>query len=148
MADKDSEHLKMEYKGQLAFYNAERSIERALFNAVIAAGQSALKSAILINGGACVALLAFIGGTLDSLPDKTLLSWLLVSTFLLVLGTLFAAVASGLTYLSQKCYQKGDKSEKGDKVNNITITLVIFSYILFSIGCLMPITVFFIKMRC
>ena len=65
MNDQEMQKWKAQHKNQLAQYNAERAAELSfdieMFKSVIIAGQAALKSAILINGGATVALLAFIG---------------------------------------------------------------------------------------
>ena len=142
----DQEQRKMEHAGTLAQYDAENAQDRELFKAVITAGQSALKSAILINGGAAVALLAVIGGTLNTMHEKALMAWLLVSVILLVLGVLVAAIAAGLTYLAQRVYHlKDDNNRSGDAINNAVITLVVISYVLFAIGCIMPIVVLAVK---
>lgn len=53
------------YKAQLAAWVEKQKEASAInvegFKSVILAGQSALRSALLVNGGAAVALLAFIG---------------------------------------------------------------------------------------
>ena len=53
------------YKAQLAAWVEKQKEVSAInvegFKSVILAGQSALRSALLVNGGAAVALLAFIG---------------------------------------------------------------------------------------
>ena len=76
------EILKLEHTGALATYGA-----------TIQAGAAALKSAILVNGGASVALLAFLGHVPD--PGKLIPIGLLC----FVAGTLLAAVAAGSTYV-------------------------------------------------
>ncbi|MGR3219179.1 MAG: hypothetical protein ACUZ8H_05085 [Candidatus Anammoxibacter sp.] len=50
-----------ENERNLAHYNAQQLQAVEMFKSVISYGATALKSAILINGGAAVALLAFIG---------------------------------------------------------------------------------------
>jgi hypothetical protein len=81
-------------------YHAE-SIE--LFKSVIQAGQNALRSAFLMNGGASVALLAFIGH-LASIELSEKVSELAPSLATFVFGVLAAGLASAVTYLSQWFY--------------------------------------------
>lgn len=50
-----------ENERNLAHYNAQQHQAVEIFKSVISYGTATLKSAILINGGAAVALLAFIG---------------------------------------------------------------------------------------
>lgn len=76
------------------------------FKSTIAIGINAAKSCMLINGGASVALLAFIGniwskGSLD-------MAALLVSKGLLMfcIGVFLAAGCSGFTYLAQSCFTR------------------------------------------
>jgi hypothetical protein len=73
-----------------------------MFRSVIQAGQSALRTAFLMNGGASVALLAFIGHLSSVAPQKVRL--LAPSLVVFVSGVLVAALASGVTYLSQWFY--------------------------------------------
>ena len=142
MNDKDMEQWKAENAGRLAQYDAEQSLGRELFKAVILSGQSALKSAILINGGAAVALLAFIGSRFEFLEDKTQKILILVSMIMLIIGVLVAAIASGLTYLAQRHYYYDENNTIRDRINSGIIILVVFSYIFFTLGCLLPIIVF------
>jgi len=99
------------------------------FQATVQSGQAALKSAFLINGGAAVALLAFIGNVWTKTQANV--NGLGFPLLLYVFGVLFPAVASGLTYLSQ--YQYG-KSVKDDDHFARGIGFVILSYFLFAIA--------------
>jgi hypothetical protein len=73
-----------------------------MFRSVIQAGQNALRSAFLMNGGASVALLAFVGHLSSVAPKKVPMLAPSLATF--VGGVLVAALASGVTYLSQWFY--------------------------------------------
>lgn len=70
------------------------------FRQVIALGQSAMKAGVVINGGAAVALLAFIGHmaaeahAFQVLPFANSLWWFIT-------GVLASGVAFGATYVSQ-----------------------------------------------
>jgi hypothetical protein len=73
-----------------------------MFRSVITSGQAAIKSSFLLNGGAAVAMLAFIGHLAQFKSEK-------VPTFAACLmpfayGVLAIAVTSGFTYLSQWFY--------------------------------------------
>lgn len=80
----------------------EKSLE--MLRAVITVGQSALKSALLINGGAAVALLAFIGKIWGGVDTQPVLGALAIALICYVAGVLSAAMASGATYFSQAGY--------------------------------------------
>lgn len=105
-----------------------------MFRSVITSGQSAMKSAFLLNGGAAVALLAFIGHLAEINPIKvaSFASGLLPFT----LGVLAIAVTSGLTYLSQWLYASSNpRAQKtGFVLNILCILLGLGSYVLFAWG--------------
>lgn len=105
-----------------------------MFRSVINSGQAAIKSSFLLNGGAAVAMLAFIGHLAQFKPDK-------VSAFSSCLlpfayGVLAIAVTSGLTYLTQWFYaSERSWSEKvGFVLNLLCILLGILSYVFFAWG--------------
>ncbi len=134
-------YYKAQWESILAQYNVERDSIRDSFRAVIQAGQSALKNAILINGGGAAALLAFLGHIWITKPVANISSYLPYSLLAFALGVLMAAIASGTTYLSQGYYTRylNDKSnqlllKRGDCRNKITIILIVFSYFLFLSG--------------
>jgi hypothetical protein len=90
----------------LAIDNAQVTWNQEMFKSVISAGQVALRSVILINGGAAVALLAFIGSIWDkSTIDNLTIKKLLISMAGFVLGVLLGGVAASLTYLVQLLYK-------------------------------------------
>ena len=107
------------------------------FQATVQSGQAALKSAFLINGGAAVALLAFIGNVWTKTQANV--SGLGFPLLLYVFGVLSPAVASGLTYLSQYQYGKSVKDDdcfarSARKINWLGIGFVTLSYLLFAIA--------------
>ncbi|HDR9798342.1 TPA: hypothetical protein QDC59_001913 [Burkholderia cenocepacia] len=99
------------WKAQLV-YNTASSTE--MFKAVVEAGQTALKSAIVINGGAAAALLAFVGNAITKgamVPGDILLTQVGKAMFLFTSGMGCAGLATGFRYLSQYGYAHaaGDK---------------------------------------
>ncbi|HAU29580.1 MAG TPA: hypothetical protein DCW68_05660 [Rhodospirillaceae bacterium] len=58
----DIEDVKRNFERDICMVNVRSEHGLAMFNSVVEAGLSAVKSGIIINGGAAVSLLAFIGG--------------------------------------------------------------------------------------
>jgi hypothetical protein len=100
----------------------DRGLE--VYRQVNAVGQSALKSIMLINGGAAVALLAFLGNLVNSHANVALLPFA-NSMRGFVIGVFLSAVAFATTYLSQVCYSGDTTShERFGKGLNFLTSLV------------------------
>jgi hypothetical protein len=148
-------------KLDLAVYeqNTRRSLESV--RAGNASGTEAIKAATLINGGAAVAMLAFIGH-LASINAATASNDLALSLFMFVAGTWLGVVASGTAYIFQitsfaslqhefagkEAKDDGDEKRansehersnalmrRGMWINAITVLLVTTALILFAWGC-------------
>jgi len=128
----------------LAFYTAKRAskiesykakVQRFLdgFNSVISLGQSALKSCTIINGGAAVALLAFIGNIVLKRNTTALTGGIADALFAFGVGLLLASLATGSTYLAQYLYES-KKRPVAKTFHAITILLVVLSYASFLTG--------------
>ena len=104
------------------------------FKSVIAAGQSALKTAFLMNGGATVALLAFIGKLSEDHANK--IAEFSLAMIYFVMGVLLVTMSSGSTYLSQWFYfsPKTWQKKTGFMFNMTAIIFRLLSYILFIVG--------------
>lgn len=115
-------------------HNLDGQLE--LFRSAIASGQGAIKSSLLLNGGASVALLAFIGHLAQFRPTAvpTFGACLLPFAF----GVLAIAITSGTTYLSQWFYASPRlfAFKLGFAFNIICILLGLTSYGLFTWGLL------------
>jgi hypothetical protein len=137
----DFAQWKAQHESSLAQYKANIDIFLEQFRSVIIAGQTALKSSILINGGAAVALLAFLGKIWNIQSSGAVFNNLPFSLLTFVFGVLSAAIASGTTYLSQ--YFDALKWLKLSIVTNIlTIILIIISYCCFGCGAYIAYRVF------
>lgn len=102
-----------------------------MFKSVIATGQTAINSAILINGGASVATLALIGNVVNE--QTTIAGKLACALTMFAYGVLSPVVAAGTTYFAQFLYSY-QKTMSGRIFHGISICLVIASYVLFCLG--------------
>lgn len=105
-----------------------------MFRSVITSGQNAIRSSFLLNGGASVALLAFIGHLASIAPSKVSIFAGVLMPF--VFGVLAMTVTSGFTYLSQWFYDS--ESPKAKKIGfNLNVACILFgisSYVFFMWG--------------
>lgn len=142
--ENDSIYESQNHEARLAKFKAEndRNISYAnnqtvhaveMFKSVILAGQSALKSSIIINGGAAVTLLAFTGKIWETSTTEVVANSLTTSIFIFCLGVFFASFATGTTYLSQYSFSQ-QWLKLGHAINIFTITVVLSSYGAFFFG--------------
>ena len=105
-----------------------------MFRSVITSGQNAIRSSFLMNGGASVALLAFIGHLAAIKPESVVLFAGVLMPF--VFGVLAMTLTSGFTYLSQWLYDSPDVGAQkwGFRLNVACIALGISSYGFFMWG--------------
>ncbi|RJX81591.1 hypothetical protein D3M70_08875 [Pseudomonas sp. LS-2] len=125
------EHLKAQLQIMVEREKSNHASDLEMFRSVIQSGQNALKTALLMNGGASVALLAFIGKLTEErqahIPAFT------NALAIFVLGVFCIVVASGSTYLSQWLYADEPewKERAGFWFNALSILLGLTSYGLF-----------------
>lgn len=105
-----------------------------MFRSVIQSGQNAIRSSFLLNGGAAVATLAFIGKLTEAQATK--IPVFAASLTIFVVGVLIITITSGLTYLSQWFYaeDKKWKAAVGYWLNIVAIILGLSSYGVFIWG--------------
>ena len=105
----EMEKFRSALAGSLAHEERQNTWSLEQFRQILVLGQSALKSVMLINGGAAVALLAFIGNLSGKTPPTPPVLPFANSLWVFVFGVFLAAVAYGLTYLGQLCYAAAGK---------------------------------------
>lgn len=126
----------------LTEYQIKHSWGQKLFDAVHSFGTAAIKSAQIINGGAAIALLVFIGNIWgkETADFKQKIGVAMLS---FVIGTLFSSCSYATAYFSQENYHvqeahSGSCAEKfkakGDYWRNFSIGLVGASFIAFLVG--------------
>ncbi len=111
-------------------FDAQHAIE--MFRAVIDAGKEALRAAMIINGGAVIALLSLLGN-LGIIEIKTLGGEITLSILYFSFGVLLVAIAYGARYCAQYSYSR-EWIKPGHFFNIISIFSTLTSYILFAWG--------------
>jgi hypothetical protein len=117
----------------VAEFEAKAESQLEMFRSVIGTGQSTLKSSLLLNGGAAIAVLGFIGQIAAHAENLSLIGRLAFPLLGFVLGTLLSALAHGAVYFAQKTYFQGSNAA-GDQWNSIAITLLCSSFAFFALG--------------
>jgi hypothetical protein len=124
---------KFQHESNMEWYKAQRQFDLEMFKSVIQSGQTALRASFLINGGAAIALLAFIGNIWNKTQNITVIKSLAISLCVFSTGVLFVALSTGMTYLTQNAYAY-NWNKTGTTINIISILFVILSYITFIFG--------------
>lgn len=91
----------METEAKLRAVELQQAHAFEHFRSVISMAELALKSAILINGGACIALLTFIG---NSTRSENIL--IVGGLFAFAAGVFLGALATFLAYLTQNEFMR------------------------------------------
>lgn len=137
---------KFENECEIAKLRTPHEVE--MFKSVVEAGLNALKSALVINGGAAIALLAFVGNQITksaASDQRFILTCFGYSLLVFIVGAGFAGVASGARYLAQFSYaraldnfSRGIKSSAwlkwGHGINILSIILGAASFVAFFVG--------------
>lgn len=141
VTEAQAQHQLEVWKTQLS---AQSGMTIEMFKAIIEAGQTALKSAILINGGAAVAMLAFVGNAVTKLngaPMTSLLTKVGWALFVFMIGAGTAGTSTAMRYLSQACFGSAAVQNAppywmkwGRVFQWLSIGLGIASYLSFFIG--------------
>lgn len=99
--------------GEEQHYWAKRAFDRndqmhdELLNASLNSGREALKAALLLNGGACIALLGFLASIASREASRTSLMLIApakVGLGWFAAGAFFAALGAGLAYICNSLY--------------------------------------------
>jgi hypothetical protein len=106
-----------------------------MFGSILSYAENTLKSIILINGGASVALLAFIGNIIANDENVSLVSKFSLPLAFYVFGVLVGSIATGSSYVTQYKYLHVGQ-ESGARWHIVTAILVLLAYVLFAAGSL------------
>ena len=104
--DKEIQQSQKKFENDMEIYKIRSAESLAMFQSAIDAGVNALKSSIIINGGAAVALLAFIGGIIKQPSNTSAVSLSCIGYALLIfmIGAGLAGSATGGRYICQTLF--------------------------------------------
>lgn len=128
VTEAELEHYKAQLQVWVESEKRNHASDLEMFRSVIQSGQNAIRSSFLLNGGASVALLAFIGKLTEEQQSK--IPEFADSLTIFVIGVLAIALTSGFTYLSQWFYAEDEawKQKTGFVLNIFSILLGLSSY--------------------
>lgn len=124
---------KLEYQRSLVYYDAQAKSHLEMFKSVIEAGKEALNATLLINGGAVIAFLGFLGSMLSKSGAEALGLKLTAPLLSFGFGVLFGALGFGMRYCAQYSYAR-QWIKTGHTFNLISVLLAIAAYSAFGYG--------------
>lgn len=122
----------LQREAEIGRFDSEMRLE--MFRSVITAGQGAIRSSMILNGGASVALIAFIGHLVQFSPRN--IQPFASSLVFFACGVFSIALVGGLTYLSQWLFASNRKAAQdwGFILNLACIVVGVLSYVFFGAG--------------
>lgn len=128
------ENLKAQLQLMVEREKSNHASDLEMFRTVIQSGQNAVKTALLMNGGASVSLLAFIGKLTEEQHARIPAFTNALAIF--VCGVFAIVASSGATYMSQWFYAEPEnwKQRTGLSFNVLAILLGLVSYVFFVWG--------------
>ncbi|EKT4523494.1 hypothetical protein QEM13_002769 [Pseudomonas putida] len=128
------ERLKAYLQSEIEKEKYSHSANLEMFKSVIQTGQNAIRSMVLLNGGAAVALLAFIGKLTDA--SRINIPSFATPLTIFVIGAFLSTISSGVTYLTQILYSEEGKWQvrAGITLHGLSILLGLASLSLFGYG--------------
>jgi hypothetical protein len=132
-ATESAEHRRLEYQRDLAFYEAQNKANLEMFRSVISSAKEALNAVVLINGGAVVVFLGFLGAMLSRGGSEQLGLKLTLPLALFGFGVLFGALGFGTRYCSQFSYSK-KWTKAGHIFSGLSTFLAFLAYLVFGFG--------------
>lgn len=139
MTEAQASHQLEVWKTQLSAHST-MSVE--MLKSTVEAGQTALRSAIVINGGAAATVLAFAGNAITKgqiFPGLPLLTHVGAALLWFMFGLGAAGIATGFRYLSQFAYTGSHNGaprwgRAGAISNIVSICLGVGSFAVFILG--------------
>lgn len=128
-----TEAQKLQHQSNLEWYKAQRQSQLEMFKSTMESAHSALRASLIVNGGAAVALLAFVGNVWAKAQTASVAHALAAAIAWFSAGVLLGGLASFATYFTQFFYYHEFK-RSGITVHIAAVGLVAFSYVAFGLG--------------
>jgi hypothetical protein len=132
-ASQSIEFQKLETQRSLAQLDVQTKHSIEMFKAVVESGREALNALVIVNGGAVIALLGFMGAVISKGLPQSLGLGLTLPILQFGIGVLMGAVGFMMRYFSQACYAT-DKKKCGDAFRWVAISVALIGYGLFGFG--------------
>lgn len=126
----------MLHANNLAHYAAQNAVAVEHFKSVIEAGKEAVNASIIINGGAVIALMAFLGNVASKLGRVAFVS-LAEPLLCFGIGVLCGGVAFGTRYISQFLYASPKTQSYGHVFNASSWLLTFGAFVGFGVGSIL-----------
>jgi hypothetical protein len=127
------EEQKLELQRSLAHYDAVNKSNLEMFRSVIESGKEALNASLLINGGAVIAVLSFLGTAVGKGASNALGLALTYPLLAFGSGVLLAALAFAARYFTQYAYDR-EAMRPGTGFHILTVLLGLSAYSSFGFG--------------
>lgn len=114
-------------------HKAQLETDLEVFRAVFVYGQAALKTTILINGGAAIAVMAFLARYIGVENQVANMQFFLYALLVFGFGVLLGAVTTGFTYLTQSFFAHR-KDKLGFSFQVLSLILGLLSLSAFGLG--------------
>lgn len=132
-SEASKEHIWRKYNRRMELWKEAR-VE--MMRAVISFGQGAIRSLVLVNGGAAIAVMTFLGNFSDRNEVDT--EFLAHSLLMFSLGVVAASIVAGFAYVTQYLYDNsaGRLSRVGVGFHIAAVAFAVLSLALFVSGLL------------
>ncbi|QHP55028.1 hypothetical protein EH203_14975 [Pectobacterium carotovorum subsp. carotovorum] len=134
------EGFKHQNSTELEFLKIRNAFQIESFKSVISIGANACRTFLIMNGGAAIALLAFLGNIWNKDSSANAAQAIAMSLVQFCVGVIFAGLCAGFTYFSQSCFTSSELGEQkkflftGYIFNTLACLFGIGSLIVFGLG--------------
>lgn len=127
------EAQKLQHQSNLEWYKAQHQSQLEMFKSTMESAHSALKASLIVNGGAAISLLAFVGNIWSKTQTASVAHALAATIACFSSGVMLGGLASFVTYFTQFFYSQKHK-RTGITFHIMAIVLVVLSYVAFALG--------------
>jgi hypothetical protein len=127
------ERFKQSHELQIVQSKSAHDANLEMFRSVLNTGTTAIKTALVVNGAAAVAILGFLSRAWASSIPSDVAKGLALSLLFFGVGVLLSALATVSAYGTQHCFQHKNMVA-GYIVRMFAIIFVLVSYVLFGMG--------------
>lgn len=109
--DFELEVMKQTNQTSIEEYKIKNAFQLEAFKSVITIGANACRAFMIMNGGAAIALLAFLGNIWNKSSTPNASKAIAISLAIFCAGVLASGLCAGLTYFSQSAYGNSQLTE-------------------------------------